>query len=109
MGMNTLTITTKKHVLNGKNIGLEWRKKFDLDNLDLNSQIYIISFPKNVTLGQSFLHGLFDNSLIILDDEFVEKYHFNGTKTIKDSINDYCETTFTAIDKFAREGKQYKY
>ena len=105
---NLLTITTKKHILSGKANGMEWRHKFNLDELDKNNEIYTFSFPKNLTPSISFLHGLFDASLVKLDDDFIEKYHFTGTN-IKQSINNYCELTFTTIDKFANEGKIYKY
>lgn len=85
----------KSLVISGRDLGEEQRKKFGIDNKDMDSNNYIIAIPKNiVSVNSSFFLGAFGKSVRMLEskEKFLKKYEFdcneNALITIMDGIND---------------------
>ncbi len=81
--------------LSGKNKGLAARVKFNLDNLDTSDESVNVTIPEQVGCNESFLGGLFSNSISLLGSRssFLHKYKFIK---ISDEVSERLSDVITA-------------
>ena len=81
----------KPNVLVGIDIGLKFRKELDLDKLEKeDKKINLKIDDKIISLSQSFILGLFKDSMNVLEtkEDFYNKYNFKCDEYIIKDIDD---------------------
>lgn len=88
-------------VLSGRDLGDNIRKKFKLDELDKDNEIYEVSFPKNIiSISTSFFLAVFGKSVRNCGskENFEKKYVFNVNSSLKSNINDGITDALNNVD-----------
>lgn len=77
-------------VLSGRDVGIDFRKKFKLDDIDMNKESVEVIVPEDLySINSSFFLGLFGPSVRHLGEEgFKKKYQFKCDSIIQKNIED---------------------
>lgn len=84
--------------LSGKNKGLEARKQLGLQEYDDKHEQVKVNFPENLDCNESFLGGLFSNSISILGSRsaFLSLYNIVGmTEDVRGRLNSVITATLS--------------
>lgn len=96
-----LTVPTGKRILSGKEVGINLRDQYKLDDLDNQNGFVEVNISVPVVTS-SFILGMFSKSMKKLGIEnFFEKYHFNARDDIIRNIEvnaKYSNTEGTALN-----------
>lgn len=77
-----------KYILKNKHIGYILRDTLDLDTLDKKNNKVIVKIPNEIDIGNSFILGIIEDSLIELGvEKFKDKYIFVGNKYVTEFIS----------------------
>ncbi len=92
----------KSKVLSGRDRGAFWRKKFNIDQLDINDEQFDVIIPQDVySVNMSFFLNLFGESVRKLGrDRFIQKYKFICDPILMPSIEKNIDRALKQSDIF---------
>ena len=88
-------------VLSGRELGNNIRKRFKLDELDIDGNEYEVVFPESIiSISTSFFLALFGESVRKCGskEKFESKYLFNVNGSLKSNINDGIIDALNNVD-----------
>lgn len=94
--------------LSGKNKGLAARQTLNLEQSDKNDEIYQVVIPESVDCNESFLSGVFSNSITFFKTRsaFLNKYQFENISALtEECLNNVITATLsegTALSSLKR-------
>ncbi|EHK2307033.1 TPA: hypothetical protein ACSQIM_000524 [Clostridium perfringens] len=91
---------SESKVLSGRDVGIKWRKNFELNKIDnLDDEIEIIVPDDLYSINISFFLGLFGDSVRALGAEgFKNKYKFKCDDFLKKNIDKYIDKALRTSD-----------
>ena len=98
LNLNLITDNGRITYLSGKKKGLAAREILGLDALDKSADVVVINIPDNFDCNESFLGGLFSNSISVFQSrvKFLEKYSFESLpEALEERLNNVITATLS--------------